>query len=68
MKRVNLLIWLTIRILTACGQGKITTPVNAMDKFENEYISFLTRKTEKEFACILKNLWILLGSIVLTAC
>lgn len=34
MKRLNLIILLTIIILTACGQGKITTPVNAMDKFE----------------------------------
>lgn len=34
MKRTNLLIGLTILLLTACGQGKIKTPINAMDKFE----------------------------------
>ena len=34
MKRANLLIGLTIFVLTACGQGKIKTPIDAMDKFE----------------------------------
>ena len=34
MKRANLLIGLTIFVMTACGQGKIKTPIDAMDKFE----------------------------------
>jgi hypothetical protein len=34
MKQTSLLIGLTILFLTACGQGKINTPINAMDKFE----------------------------------
>ena len=34
MKLTNLFLGLTILLLTACGQGKIMTPINAMDKFE----------------------------------